>query len=169
MNYFRYIIDRIEFHLTNRFKPLIVHTEAIYLDDVWEKVKKKALTGKVLRWYVMTPENYNYYKASLNVHISKKRMSQLMKKRYAWLIEHGQKLELHIHLSKLMNFTYKEQKILFEKSLSWFKKELGYMPSEFVPGWWAYNQDTLKILKEYKIKMIKENTYRSIHDYNWVM
>ena len=145
-----------------------MHTESIFIDEIWEKVKEKALQGKVHKWYVMTPANYELLKALFNIKKTKAEISKIMKERYLWLIKNKQKLELHIHLNKIMNITYLEQEDLFKESINWLKKELGITPKEFVPGWWAYNQDTLKILKKYGLKLIKENDYRSIHDYNLV-
>lgn len=168
MSYLKYIKDRIVFHLTNYFKPLTVHTEAIFLDEVWDKIREKSLRGEVLKWYVMTPANYDYFKVFFNTKLSKQKISKVMTKRYKWMLEHNQKVELHIHLSKLMNMSYKEQEKLFDESIKWFEKNLEFRPKEFVPGWWAYNKETIKILKQHSIKMINENDYKSTHDYNWI-
>ena len=82
----------------------------------------------------------------------------------------GARLELHIHLSiTLKNMTRAEQDRLFKGSLDWMKKELGIIPTEFVPGWWSYNQDTLDLCKEYGLKMIYERDYDYTHDYHWVL
>ena len=57
-----------------RFKPLTVHTEAIMIDSVWREIKKQVAKGKVLKWYVMTPENYEYYRSFFNVKLSKNKL-----------------------------------------------------------------------------------------------
>lgn len=92
-----------------------------------------------------------------------------MKKRYRWMIANKQKLELHLHLSMIMeNMSYKAQDKLFKDAISWMKKELGVTPKEFVPGWWAYNKDTLDLCKKYRMKMIYERDYDYTHDFQWV-
>jgi hypothetical protein len=157
----------------SRFKPLTVHTEAIMIDSVWEKIKEEVRKKSVFKWYIMTPVNKDYFKSEFNVKISKEKLSEIMKKRYKWMLKHEQKLELHIHLSLVMgNMSYKEQEKLFKEALDWIKKELGINVREFVPGWWSYNEDTLKLCKKYGLKMIKEKDYDYTHDYfevlNWV-
>ena len=153
----------------SRFKPLTVHTEAIMIDPVWEKIKEEVARKKVLKWYVMTPSNIDYFKSDFNVKMSKQKLSKVMKDRYRWMLKKGQKLELHIHLSLVMNnVTYKEQEKLFKESINWMKKELGINVKEFVPGWWSYNKDTLKICKNYGLKIIYPKDYDFTHDYHWV-
>jgi peptidoglycan/xylan/chitin deacetylase (PgdA/CDA1 family) len=156
--------------LISRFKPLAVHTELIMDDDVWKIVKKKCEGRGVYVWHIMTPVNYELYKTSFNIKLSEKRVSEIMKERYLWMKNHEAKLELHIHLSLTMkNMTYQEQDKMFKKSLDWMKKELGITPTEFVPGWWSYNQDTLELCKKYGLKMIHERDYDYTHDYHWVL
>ena len=166
MKTLKHIAERINFHLTNNRKPLTIHTEAIFIDDVWESVKKKALDGSVLKWYVMTPANYDYFKVSFNTKYSKKQLSKIMSERYNWLLNNEQHLELHIHFNKIMNITYEEQEKLIKESIQWFKKELGFKPKEFVSGWYAYNKETIKLLKKYNLKLIHQNKYKEKHDYN---
>jgi len=154
----------------SRFKPLAVHTELIIDDDVWEIVKKKCGGGGVRVWHVMTPVNYDLYKSSFNNKLSREEVSKVMKKRYLWMKDRGAKLELHIHLSLTMkNMTYGEQEKMFKESLDWMKTELGIVPKEFVPGWWSYNEDTLKICEKYNLKMIYERDYDYTHDYHWIL
>jgi len=118
----------------SRFKPLAVHTELIMDNDVWKIIKVKCKQGGVKVWHVMTPVNYELYKTSFNIKLSKQRVSEIMKRRYLWM-----------------------------------KKELGIVPTEFVPGWWSYNKDTLKICKKYGLKIIYERDYDYTHDYHWVL
>lgn len=152
--------------ITSRFKPLTVHTEAIMIDSVWEAVKKEVKKNSVLKWYVMTPANRDFFKSDFNVKISKKKLSEILRRRYLWMLEHGQKLELHIHLSLVAgNMNYKEQDKLFKESINWIKKELGIKPAEFAPGWFIYNEDTLNLCKKYRLKMIYEGDYDYKHDF----
>jgi len=154
--------------IISRFKPLTVHTEAIIFDSVWEEIKKKVEEKKIVKWYIMTPVNYDLYKSSFNAKISKSEISKIMKERYLWMIKKNQKLELHIHLSLIMdNLSYEEQDKLFRESINWIKKELKFTPKEFVPGWWSYNKNTLKLCKKYGLKMIYSKDYDFCHDYEW--
>lgn len=164
------VVKRSRDWLISRFKPLTVHVEAIMIDSVWEKVKKEGLGEKVLKWYVMTPANRDYFRSEFNVYMSKEKLSKVMKERYTWMIEHGQKLELHVHLSHIMsNITYKEQEKLFKESINWIKKELGIEVKEFVPGWGIYNKDTIKLCSKFGLKMIHEKDYDFTHDFHWVL
>ena len=118
----------------------------------------------------MTPANSDYFKSDFKVKISKDKISNILRERYQWMLKQGQKLELHLHLSIIMNnMNYKEQARLFEEAISWMKKELGVTPKEFVPGWWSYNNDTLALCKRFKLKMIYPKDYDFIHDYNWIL
>jgi len=154
----------------SRFKPLTVHTEAIFLDEVWGEIKKKVENNKVKRWYIMAPANYEYFKSSFNTRLNKKELSKMMKQRYLWMKEKNQRLELHIHLSLTMNnMTFKEQEKLFDEALLWMKQELNLTPKEFVPGWWSYNKDTIEILKKNNLKLIKERDYDYTHDFHWAL
>lgn len=156
--------------LFSRFKPFAVHTEAIMMDEVWEKIKESTKKNNVKRWYIMTPVNYEYFKSSFNIKESKEKLSKIMKERYLWMINHNQRLELHIHLAMTMKYiSYKEQEKLFNESLGWIKKELNLEVKEFVPGWWAYNKDTLKICQNKGLKMIFPKDYDYSHDYTWVL
>lgn len=162
------ILQKIYRNLIVLFKPLTVHTEAIILDEIWEIAREKALSGKIKTWYVMTPANYEFTKVFLNLKITKKEFEKKMKERYLWLLSHNQKLGLHIHLNPIMNISYSEQEKLFRESLEWMKKELNLNVTEFVPGWWKYNEDTLKILRKNNLKLVKPTDFKSIHDFDWL-
>ena len=156
--------------IVSRFKPLSVHTELIYNNECWNEIKKKCEGGQIRVWHLMTPVNYNLYKSSFNTKLPKGELSRIMKKRYLWMKSRGQNLQLHIHLSLTMkNMSYAEQDKLFKDSLVWMKKELDIVPSEFVPGWWSFNEDTLKLCKKYGLKMVKERDYDYTHDYHWIL
>lgn len=155
-------------NLAVTFKPLSVHTEAVVLDEVWEKVKALARSGKVKRWYVMTPVNYDYTKQILNLKISKEEYSKILAKRYKWLLENNQSLELHIHLNKFMRISKEEQEELFKESIEWAKKELNLHFKEYVPGWWKDNETTLELAKKYGLRRPKFTEMKYIHDYDLI-
>jgi len=152
-----------------KFKPLSVHTEVIVDDEVWEKVRRKVLNKEVEVWHVMTPANYDYFKTNFNIKMSKEKISKIMAERYKWMIDKGERLELHIHLSILKNMDYEEQEKVFEESIKWVKDKLNIKLSEFVPGWWLYDENTVKLLKRYNLKLIKPSDYNYLHDYNWIL
>jgi len=162
------MIKKIYRNLAVLFKPLTIHTEAIVLDNVWEKVKLNANSGKIKKWYVMTPANYEFSRVFLNIKMSKPEFSKKLKERYLWLLNNNQRLELHVHLSPIMNITAKEQEKLILESVNWMKQELNIDVKEFVPGWWRYNADTLKILKKCNLKLIKPADYKFGHDFDWI-
>jgi predicted deacetylase len=43
--------------------------------------------------------------------------------------------------------------------------ERGFKPAMFVPGWWSYNEDTVKIIKKLGLKLILYKDYLYLHDY----
>lgn len=152
----------------SRFKPLTVHTEAIMVDSVWERIRERVEKGDVAKWYIMPPSNRDYYSSCFNVKMSPKKIEEIMIGRYKWMLEKGQKLELHVHLSLIMkNMSYKEQEKLIGDSVKWFEKNLGYRPKEFVAGWWVYDENTLKVLRKFDLKMILPKDYDYAHDYEW--
>jgi heme oxygenase len=117
----------------------------------------------------MTPANYEYSKVFLNLKISKKEYSKILKERYLWLIANKQRLELHVHLSPIMNISYKEQNKLITESIKWMEKEIGVKVKEMAPGWWMSNKDTKQILDKLGVKLVKFKDYRAVHDYDWVI
>jgi hypothetical protein len=167
-NFLKIIKNFINF-IRIKFKPLTVHLESIIVDEVWEEIKKKVLNNEVLKWYVMTPANYEYFISSFKIKMSRKEISEIMIERYKWMLEHKQKLELHIHLSITEDMSFEAQEQLFKEAINWLKKEVGIDVKEFVPGWWAYNDDTLRVLNKLGLKMIKYSDYNSTHDYHWVL
>ncbi|MFH1308550.1 MAG: hypothetical protein ABIH51_00885 [Patescibacteria group bacterium] len=152
--------------IASKFKLYTVHTEAILIDSVWEEAKKRI--KKVHKWFVMTPVNYDYFKSSFNIQLTREHVEDVLIKRYRWLIQNNQKLELHLHLSLLMNLSYSEQKKIIEEAIDWMKEKIGIEVKEMVPGWWCFNEDTKQILKEKGIKLVKFKDYNSEHDYEWV-
>ena len=67
--------------LRSKLKPLTIHTEAVVIDSIWEEVKNKSNSGKIHKWYVMTPANYDYFKSSFNVKLSKEKVSKIFYKK----------------------------------------------------------------------------------------
>lgn len=152
-----------------KFKPLTVHTEAIFYDDVWEIVKEKIKRKEIHTWYLMTPVNYYDIKAQFHLKESGSEIEKKIKARYLEMKANGEKLQLHIHLHPLMKDTYKEQETLIKNSIKWLRKNIGIEVSEIVFGWFRYNEDSEKIAKKYGLKIIKFNDFNSTHDFDWVL
>lgn len=145
------------------FGTWAVHCEVLYDDGIWAKAKN--LSGrKRLIWYCITPANYNLMKASGNLSLSKGEYSKLLKKRYRELESMGQTIQLHVHLSILDNMPKERQRKIIKEACKWMIDN-GFRVTEFVPGWWDYNNDTLDILKETGLKMVAKDRYYEIHDY----
>lgn len=158
------IIERIKF----QFKPLAVHTEGIFLEPVWEEVKKKMKENKIHTWFCMTPANYEFLKGFYGISMTKETMSKLMKERYLEMIKQDQRLQLHVHLNPVGDISFNKQEELIRESIDWFKTELDTIPTEFVPGWFRTNLDTFSILNKFNLRLIKLDEFRATHDYDFV-
>jgi len=153
----------------SKFKSLTIHTECAWDDNVWEKIKEKALDGRVVRWYVMTPPNYNYFKANFNCKLSRKEVSDRLCERYQWLVDNNQRIELHLHFDLLSSMSYKNQREYFISSLRWLKKHFPQCKlSELVCGWWKYNSHTLKLCEEFGLKLVRHGDFADMHDYDLI-
>ena len=163
------MLKKVYNHLRVKGKPLTVHTEMVVNDKVWEKVKEKALNYEVHTWYVITPTNFELFKELFTLKMDKEEFEQKLIERYTWLWENGQRIQLHIHLSKdLQSMTKEEQRTKIIKSIAWMEDHLHITVKEIVFGWWNYNQDTKEILDELGIDLIKRFEYRDCHDYDWI-
>lgn len=148
------------------FRTWAVHAEVVFYDPAWQKIRRICRKRKMV-WFVTTPVNYEYTKAFFNCGLSKGDFSKTILKRYKEMEKMGQRIELHAHLSMENNMAYKKQKRMVKEALAWMKKN-GFDVAEFVPGWWTYNQDLIKILKELRIRPVKKSDYYSIHDYELI-
>lgn len=162
------IFQKVKRVLRMKNKLWTAHVEAIFDDEVWEEIKKEVRKGKIKKWYVMTPANYDYFVGMFHIKLTRAQLANKMARRYKWMLDHGQQLELHLHLNRLANLSYEEQKKLLEQSFYFFKKGLGIKPNEIVFGWWLSNQDSNDLIKKYNLKKITEEDYNAIHDYNFV-
>jgi len=163
------MLKKIWNHYKVMGKPLTVHTEMINNDKVWAEIQKKVKNNEVHTWYLITPLNSDIFYPFFRLKESEYEYDRILVERYNWLKRHGQRLQLHVHLSKNMdNMSYDEQKFLIRNSISWFENNLNIKVKEMVPGWWNYNEDTEKILKKFGIKLIKRFEYKDCHDYDWI-
>lgn len=148
------------------FKTWGVHTEVVFYDPAWEKIKRICRKRRMV-WFVITPVNHDYAKSFFNCEMSKEQFSKVLAGRYKEMEKMGQRIELHVHLSMGNNMSYEKQKKMVKESLDWMKAN-GFSAREFVPGWWTYNLDLLRILKELKLKAVQKSDYYAIHDYELI-
>ena len=145
-------------------KKSVVTIESIYIDEVWQEIQKLAESKKVSKWFIVTPADYDYLKAIYNLKISKLEMANIMAKRYKWMLEHGQELELKIYLTRLANnITREEQELKLRQALHFMAKGLRIKPTEVMWGWYASNKDSRELLENYKLKTSDEKSYKKVY------
>lgn len=148
------------------FKVWGVHAEVVFYDPAWAKIKDICRKRKMV-WFVITPANHEYAKAFFNCELSRKEFSDVLLRRYKEMEKMGQRIELHVHLSMENNMPYEKQKKMVKESMGWLRAN-GFDVKEFVPGWWSYNTDLMKILKELGLRPVKKSDYYAIHDYELI-
>jgi hypothetical protein len=162
----RQIMINLERFYLYHFRQWGVHTEVVFYDPAWEKVKLICKKRKMV-WFVITPANYDYAKAFFNCEMSKDQFSKVLSKRYKEMEKMGQRIELHVHLSIEDNMLPAKQKKMIGEALAWVRSN-GFDVKEFVPGWWSYNADMLKILDGLNLKAVRKTDYYAIHDYELI-
>jgi hypothetical protein len=151
----------------NRFlKPTAIHAESIHIDRVWEKAKQYA-GHKKATWFVFTPENFKLVKETLGFKGSKKEYERILIKRYRWLKNHGQRIQLHVHLRYFPD-TMKESDInkKINKSFKWLAKN-EFLPTEVVFGWWIWPKCAEVLANKLGLKVVKYFDYYWFHDYDF--
>lgn len=144
------------------FGKWAIHVEAIHEDKIFEKIKKQLPKKPIC--FVITPINYDYIKGTIGTSLRKKELERVLRERYNFLKKYAQ-LELHVHLTVLCDMSHREQWKMITDAYKWFEKTLGFKPTKFVPGWWAYNKNTEAICKRLGLKLVKEYDYFSVHDF----
>ncbi len=126
---------------------LIVHTERLHDDIVWEKIKAVAdfcyLKNIKTTWFSFNPTVEIYKKSGFDENKWKDRLN--------YLKEHGQSIEQHTHF-------YDKEKRGDNTSLEYIKNRIqedkrwlenaGHKISGFVAGTWFINRDILSLLHE---------------------
>lgn len=154
----------------SKFKKLhlskVMFVEAIFRDDVWDKVKKTVGSGYL--YFVTTPVNYDLHRVQLNMNMPKEKWEKIILERYNWLKSRGERIELHVHLA-LMPYMlkYSEQKKKITDAYNWMKKN-GFDPKLFIPGWWVGDKNTEKIATNLGLKLMKQAEYWATHDYELI-
>jgi hypothetical protein len=148
----------------------VVTVESVFIDEVWQEIQKLVESGKVKKWFIVTPADYDYLKSIYNLQMSKLDMANVMAKRYKWMLDKGQELELKIYLTRLANnITREEQEAKLRQALHFMAKGLRIKPGEVMFGWYASNGDSRTLLENYKLKLINEKSYKKVYtDYEVV-
>jgi len=166
----RIIKDHWYFRTVKRTRPWAIHTECIHKDNVWKAVQKYVKSGRKDIWYVVTPENFDFVKTEAGVDISQNEWKKKILKRYKWLKDNGQEVQLHVHLRIKMNlYTGEEMKKDVDKKvaggLRWLKKN-GFDPTSIVFGWWSYNNYAISVAKKHGLHISQRLDNYFIHDYD---
>jgi len=155
-------------------RPITFHTETVFNDRVWKKVVKFVEAGNKAIWFVITPVNYDFARTDHGLRLSKKEYEKVLIKKYNWLKEHGQEIQLHLHLSRVIIDMYdsKEQNIseqeeYFKQSIGWLKKN-GFEVSKIAFGWWNYDKNSMRIAKKYNLEVVKQYDYYWLHDFDFI-
>lgn len=161
--HYRFKIDR-------RTKPLLVHTEVVFLDSMWKKVEDIVLSGKKVKWFVLTPVNYDFVKGEFGFSKSKKEYEKILLKKYKWLKDQGQEIQLHVHVRLMLKLFQNNEEIKkeYEKKIkeaaAWMRKN-NFKIDKISFGWWAFNDDIKKIAKKLNLEVVNEFDYFATHDY----
>jgi len=171
INEFRILRDHTKFLLLSRERPHI-HTEVIHSDIGWKAIKDFVNSGKDAVWFVLTPVNIDFVRATFGYNGVEKGYEKIILPRYRWLESNGQEIQLHVHLHVALNlFTddsssrIQENKI--KPAVSWMKKN-NFHVNKVVFGWWSYNHISLDIAKKYGLKTINRLDSFYLHDYDLI-
>lgn len=165
------IKDHFYFRIIRRTRPLTIHTECIYNDNVWKSIQQFVLSGKKAIWYVITPVNFNLVLRESSHAMDRKLWEKTILKRYNWLREHGQQIEAHVHLRiktalyDSENEARKDEETKIRGAASWLRKN-GFNPSRIVFGWWSFDRYAVRLAAEEGLKVTKRLDYYFIHDYD---
>jgi hypothetical protein len=152
----------------NKFvKPTAFHTEAIHNDRVWLEVKEFVKKHDA-EWFVITPVNFEFAKAMHGFNGTKRGYEKIILRRYKWLQDHGQKIQLHVHLGHFIEtISRKEQEEKIVKAINWLKKN-GFNFNKIVFGWWSFNKTSEEIASKHGLTMAKYFDYYNMHDYDLI-
>jgi len=148
-------------------KPITIHTEAIQVDSVWEKIKEFASKNKA-EWFVLTPVNFEYAKYSIGFEGNKKEYEKIILERYRWLQERGQTIQLHVHVRHLPEtVSKKEKEEMIKDGYAWLKSN-GFNPTKIVFGWWIHDDVMELMAKKLGLEVVGFYDYYFFHDYDFI-
>lgn len=163
--------DHWYFRLIKRARPWAIHTECLHKANVWQAAKMYVDSGMNAIWFVLTPANYEFVKAESGVNTSRKTWERILLERYKWLRDHGQEIQLHVHLRIKMDLYTsgaeldKDVKNKISDSVKWMKTK-GFDVNKIVFGWWSYNRHAAAIAESHGLRVINRLDYYFIHDYD---
>jgi len=137
-----------------------VHVEAIVVDQIYDRLLAFLKNNDGILLALVTPREYPIMSQLYNLSMDRIEFASIMKRRYIhlkWLKAHGLSnlaFAIHIHFTtpKNMNlFTYDEQLETIHKATKFFE-EIGLPTTDYIPGAWAWNEDTIKACKKLGIK-----------------
>lgn len=173
LNELRIIRDHFHFRLIRRTRPLTIHTECIHRDNVWEAAQRFVNSGKKAIWHVITPANFEFVNAETGCSTDRAAWEKVLLSRYRWLKEHGQKIELHVHLRVKMHLyesrpeAERDAKEKIEHACSWLRSN-GFSPAEVVFGWWSCDDFAKGVASRLGLRTVGRLDYYFIHDYDLV-
>ncbi len=168
------IKDHYRFRVIKRMRPLHIHTEALYKDEVWKRVQQFVESGRSAVWFCLTPVNYEYINIEFGCKLSKAQYEKVLLQRYKWLADHGQEIQLHVHMRVLPELydspeeSLREQETRLKAALAWMKKH-GYSPTKIVYGWWAEDENSRQLAKKYGLENQLRFEHYYIHDYDFLL
>ena len=115
-----------------------IHVEKVEVDAIFNRLKEYCLKNPEVMLMLMV-KNW------------KPTTQSLIMERYKELAKLGNPIGLHVHLaifSEIDTLSFKKQKLLLDKGKRFLETELNIKINDFTPGWWSFNEDTLKATNE---------------------
>lgn len=108
-------LERIE-----RYRKMkTIHCEAIHDDRMWGSIQEVIRNERFL-FFCVTPVNYKYVDVVFGIDLGHEDYSELLVRRYKFLEERGQRIELHVHLALLLHrLSYQKQESMISGSYEW--------------------------------------------------
>ncbi len=169
----RIIRDHVHYRRIKRTRPLTVHAECLHDEQVWKAVKKFVTRKRSAIWYVLTPVNFDFVAAETGCTTSKKEWEKTVVERYKWLKNHGQRIEMHVHLRVKMGLypskeeMKKDVRAKIGGAVSWMRKN-GFNPKKVVFGWWSFNDYAISVARGFGIEPTGRMDYYFVHDYDFL-
>lgn len=167
-------------------EPSEIHTEAIFIDKVYDKLIEYVKTHKVM-CMVTTTNEYELFKATYGFDYTLEEFSRILRNRYKVLAEHAM-IGLHTHIAPnevIDSFGYEDQYRKIIEGYN-FLRSMNIIVKDFAPGWWSYNSITIDVCKDIGIRNFHVNIHelkgyeksdkvnfvhvrKFIHDYELIM
>ncbi|KXA90701.1 hypothetical protein AKJ57_03970 [candidate division MSBL1 archaeon SCGC-AAA259A05] len=132
--------------------PEEIHVEDIFLDETYDKLLNYVKNHECI-CMLSTLNEFEYCKANHAIELNKNEFEKKLRERYSELKEHC-RIGLHTHLARgksIERLDYGEQRKKIRNGID-FLESLGIETSHFAPGWWSWNQNTIKACKDLGIK-----------------